>query len=133
MRSNTQTVTIDAATKDVVAFIADVENLPRWAIGFAKAVHRQGDQWMVVTGQGDVGIRIEGHEQAGTVDFHMAPAPGVESAAFARVVPNGSGAEMVFTQFQQPGITDETFEQLVAALGHELIALKALLEVTCPL
>jgi hypothetical protein len=48
-------------------------------------------------------------------------------------VPNDDGTEFVFTQFQQPGTPDEVFDQLVAALGHELVALKALLEVSCPL
>jgi len=70
---------------------------------------------------------------AGTVDFRMRPAPGVEATAYARAVPNGDGTELVFTQFQQPGTPDEVFDQLVAAVGHELVALKALLEVSCPL
>jgi hypothetical protein len=63
----------------------------------------------------------------------MEPAPGVEAVAFARVVPNGEGSEFLFTQLQAPGVDDDTFDQLVAAAGHELIALKALLEVACPL
>jgi hypothetical protein len=39
----------------------------------------------------------------------------------------------MFTQFQQPGVPDEMFEQLVSALRHELVTLKALIEVMCPL
>jgi hypothetical protein len=63
----------------------------------------------------------------------MEPAPGSDATAYARVVPNGHDAEFVFTQFQQPGTPDEVFDQLVAAVSHELVALKALLEVECPL
>jgi hypothetical protein len=133
MRSDTQTATIDTAPKDVVAFVGQVENLPRWAIGFAKAVRRDEHRWIVTTGQGEVAITIEVDETVGTVDFHLDPAPGVEAVAFARVVPNGDSAEFMFTQFQQPGVDDDTFDQLVAAVGHELVALKALLEVECPL
>lgn len=133
MRSNTQAVTIDASAKDVVAFVGQVENLPRWAIGFAKDVRREADGWIVVTGLGEVAIAIEVNEVVGTIDFCMEPAPGVKAAAFARAVPNGDGAEFVFTQFQRPGVRDDTFDQLVAALAHELVALKALLEVECPL
>jgi hypothetical protein len=133
MRSDTQTVTIARVPKDIVAFLAEVENLPQWAIGFAKAVRRDGDRWVVITAQGEVGIAIDIVEAAGTVDFRMTPAPEVEAVAYARVVPNGDDAEFVFTQFQQPGVTDETFEQLVAAAAHELVTLKALLEVQCPL
>jgi len=133
MRSDTQTVTIDVAPEHVVGFVGQAENLPRWAIGFAKAVRCDEDRWIVSTGQGEVAITIAVDEVVGTVDFHMEPAPGVEAVAFARVVPNGDGAEFLFTQFQEPGVDDDTFDQLVAAAGHELIALKALLEVACPL
>ena len=52
--------------------------------------------------------------------------------AWARVVPNGEGAEFVFTQMQQAGTPDDVFAQLVAAVGHELTVLKAVLEVACP-
>jgi hypothetical protein len=76
---------------------------------------------------------IAADERSGTVDFRMQPAPGVTATAYARVLSNGEGAEFVFTQFQQPGVPDEVFDQLVAAVGHELAALKALLEVECPL
>jgi hypothetical protein len=38
MRSDTQVVTIGAPPKDVLSFVGDGDNLPRWAIGFAKSV-----------------------------------------------------------------------------------------------
>jgi hypothetical protein len=133
MRSDTQTTTISASPDDVIAFVGDGANLPRWAIGFATAVRRNEAGWIVTTGQGDVPTSIAVDASAGTVDFHMRPAPGVEAAAYARAVPNGEGTEFVFTQFQQPGTPDEVFDQLVAAVGHELGVLKALLEVSCPL
>jgi Polyketide cyclase / dehydrase and lipid transport len=133
MRSDTQTVTIAAKPEAVLAFVADGENLPRWAIGFAKSVRPFEAGWIVTTGQGEVPTRIDVNETAGTVDFHLEPLPGAEATAYARVVAHGDGAEFVFTQMQQPGQPDEVFDQLVAAVGHELVALKALLEVECPL
>src|SRR5262245_30966038 len=133
MRSDTQSITIDAAPEHVVAFVRAAENLPRWAIGFAKEVRRDADSWTVMTGRGAVGLTIETDEARGTVDFWMRPERDLEAAAYSRVLPNGNGAEFVFTQFQQPGTSDEMFVGLVATLGHELLALKALLEVQCPL
>jgi hypothetical protein len=133
MRSDTQSVMIEARPKDVLDFITDGANLPRWAIGFAKSVRRGNPHWIVTTGQGEVATTIVVDEAAGTVDFHMQPAPGAEATAYTRVLPNGDGAEFVFTQFQQPGMPAEVFDGLVAAVGHELVALKALLEVECPL
>ncbi|HEX2048145.1 MAG TPA: SRPBCC family protein [Acidimicrobiales bacterium] len=133
MRSDTRTVTIDASPEAVLAFVCDPANLPRWAIGFAKGVRREGGRWSVTTAQGDVGVSVDVDRRSGTVDFHMEPAPGVEAVAYSRVVPNGTGAEYVFTQFQQPGTPDEVFAQLSEAVAHELVALKAVMEVVCPL
>jgi hypothetical protein len=132
MRSNTQSVTIGARPKDVLDFVGDGENLPRWAIGFAQAVRPDQSGWIVTTGQGEVPTSIAVDEASGTVDFHMQPAPGADTIAYARVVPNDRGAEFLFTQMQQPGMSDGVFDERVAAVGHELVALKALLEVRCP-
>jgi hypothetical protein len=133
VRSDTQSITINARPSDVLTFVGDGGNLPRWAIGFAKAVRPGQGGWIVSTGQGEVPTFIDVNEATGTVDFRMEPAPGLEATAYARVVPNAGGSELLFTQMQQPDMPDELFEQLVAAVGHELVALKAVLEVTCPL
>ncbi|HTK16050.1 MAG TPA: SRPBCC family protein [Acidimicrobiia bacterium] len=133
MRSDTRSATINAHPRDVLSFVGDGANLPRWAIGFAKAVRRDEKRWIVTTAQGDVPTTIAVDGSLGTVDFHMEPAPGVHATAYARVVPNAEGSEFMFTQFQQPGMSDAFFDQLVAAVRHELVALKALLEVECPL
>jgi hypothetical protein len=44
------------------------------------------------------------------------------------VVPNGDGAEVVFTLFRQPEMTDERFAADVAWVERDLTALKAVLE-----
>ena len=133
MRSDTQSVTIAAAPEQVWAFVADGANLPRWAIGFAKSVRPDGAGWIVSTAEGEMPTTVAADEGTGTVDFRMEPVPGMAATAYARVMPNGKGAEFTFTQFQQPGVPDEMFDQLAMAVGHELVALKALLEVECPL
>ena len=133
MKSDTQTVSIDAEPSKVHTFLREVPNLPRWAIGFAKSVRRDGDAWKLETGGGEMGLRLVTDADQGTVDFWLSPAPGVEALAASRVVPRGAGTEYVFTQFQAPGMSDEAFAQSVGTLGHELVVLKALLEVECPL
>lgn len=133
MRSDTQSISIAASPKEVLEFVGDGENLPRWAIGFAKSVRPSESGWLVTAAQGEVPTSIAVDEFTGTVDFRMQPTPGAEVTAYGRVVPAGNGAVFSFTQCQQPGIPDEVFEQLVSAVAHELVALKALLEVECPL
>jgi hypothetical protein len=133
MRADTRTISISAAPAKVVDFLAAPDNLPRWAVGFAKSVRQEEGRWLVATGGGDMEIRIDADSRSGVVDFAMRPAPGVEVSARSRVVPNGRGCEYVFTQFQNPGMSDEVFEHSVEALKHELVMLRALLEVECPL
>jgi hypothetical protein len=133
MRANTQTISIDAAPSKVVTFLADGRNLPRWAVGFAKSVVQDGVRWIVTTGFGDIPVRIEAKPDQGVVDFRMSPAPGTETVAATRVIPRGPGAEVVFTQFQAPGMPDDVFQKNVQAVAHELNVLKAVLEVECPL
>ncbi len=62
----------------------------------------------------------------------MTPAPDASTCAYSRVVPNGTGADYLFTQLQPPGMADQVFDGLVDAVRHELTTLKALLEVACP-
>jgi Polyketide cyclase / dehydrase and lipid transport len=47
MRSDTRTITIAARPEDVLAFVGDGANLPRWAIGFATAVRPDDAGWIV--------------------------------------------------------------------------------------
>jgi hypothetical protein len=133
MRADTRTISIESKPLQLVRFLGDPRNLPKWAVGFAKSVRHQDGRWTVQTGAGEMGIRILADESSGVVDFWMSPAPGTEALAASRVVPRGDGSEYVFTQFQAPGMPDEVFLKNVKAIEHELLVLKAILEVDCPL
>jgi hypothetical protein len=133
MRADTQAISIDAAPLKVIHFLANGANLPRWAVGFAKSAAPDGDGWLVTTGTGPTRVRIESDARAGVVDFRLEIAPGLEGLAATRVVPRGTGSEVVFTQFQPSGMPDEVFAKNVGAVSHELRVLKAVLEVECPL
>jgi hypothetical protein len=126
---------IEAAPRNVFEFVADPQNLPKWAIGFAKAVRAEEGAWIVTTGSGaEIGVRHVTNAELGVVDGYMSPAAGVEMLGGAqRVIPNGDGAEYVFTMLQPRGMPDEVFESQVAELGRELVVLKAHLETACPL
>jgi hypothetical protein len=135
MRADTQATNIAASENDVFQFLASPENLPRWAVGFARGIHREDDIWIVETAQGELPIRLVSDAARGTIDFHMTVAPGVEAVAYSWVVPNGSGAEYVFTQFQGQGMPDEIFAAQCAALGEELALLPILFraQAACPI
>jgi hypothetical protein len=134
MHADTQTVTLPVSFEEAFAFLAEPENLPRWAVGFARSIRREGDDWIVQTAQGEMPIRVVADAVRGTIDFQMRVAPGLEAVAYSRVVPNDSGAEYVFTQIQMPGMTDEVFAAQRAALTEELAILPILFraQVACP-
>ena len=134
MRADTQTITLPVSSEEAFAFLAQPEKLPRWAVGFARGIRREGDDWIVQTAQGEIPIRVVADAVRGTIDFQMKMAPGLEAVAYSRVVPNDAGAEYVFTQFQLPGVTDEVFVAQRAALAEELAILPILFraQVACP-
>jgi hypothetical protein len=134
MRADTQTITVPVSFEEAFAFLAQPENLPRWAVGFARGIRREGDGWIVQTAQAEMPVRVVADAVRGTIDFHIGVAPGLEAVAYSRVVPNDSDAEFVFTQFQLPGMTDETFAAQRAALTEELAILPILFraQVACP-
>ena len=134
MYADTQTITLPVSFEEAFAFLAEPENLPRWAVGFAPGIRREGDDWIVRTAQGEMPIRVVADASRGTIDFEMRVAPGLEAVAYSRVVPNDSGAEYVFTQFQLPGMADDVFAAQRAALAEELAILPILFraQVACP-
>jgi hypothetical protein len=127
MRSDTQSLSVSGNPGEVFAFLADPENLPRWAVGFCRAIRHDPERgWIVETSTGEVPIRYVAHLECGTLDFYMQVGPGVEIGAYSRVIPNGDAAVYVFTQLQAPGMPDSLFESQVVALAEELRVLQGI-------
>ena len=130
MRSNTQTVTIHRNAHDVFEFIAQPENLPKWAIYFCQSIEKaDADWWTVTSPEGRTfKLRFIIDRSAGVIDMHISPRAGIEVVVPTRVVPNADGAEYIFTQFQLPGQPDEQFQAQVAGIPDEFAMLKQMLE-----
>jgi len=132
MRSNTQSITIDREAERVFRFVAEPRNLPRWASTFAPRIEPAGDdRWVVPSPAGEVLIRFDADDERHTVDFRMkpvVPTPGAEGLVASRVVPNGAGAEYVFTMFQFEGMPDEIWHGQLEELPRELARLKQAVE-----
>jgi hypothetical protein len=134
MRTHTTSITIESPHEKAFAYLADGATLPVWAIGFAKAIERTGDGWLVTLASGErMPLRIDSDGTTGVVDFVMLPAPGVEAPAHSRVVPHGSGTLYTFSMHQAPDMPDEVFDAQANELARELQVLKAHLETACPL
>jgi hypothetical protein len=85
MRTHTTSIEIQAPPSDTFAFVADGEKLPLWAIGFAKAIEPDGDQWIVTLASRErLPLRIDSEPATGVVDYVMLPAPGPRPPASRR-------------------------------------------------
>ena len=72
-------------------------------------------------------MRFAERNTLGVLDHHVA-APGMEVYVPVRVIPNGSGSEVLFTLFRQPDMSDEQYAADTAMVERDLRALTELLE-----
>jgi hypothetical protein len=120
MRTATVTTVLDAPRDAVFAFLADVENLPRWATEFARELRHDGDRHIVVNGLGEFVFEIRADEQTGVIDMLAGPSADQMAVFPTRAValPDGRTA-YTFTMFQGPDMPDELFTSQHASLQRE--------------
>ena len=123
-------ISIDVPPQVVLDLVADPTELPRWAPAFARAVRPAGgERWFVDTGEDEVRVRVRVSRELGTVDFLMADAPEeLGIGAFARVVPNGGGSELIFTRFHSDSTSEIELAEQRAVVAVELQTVRALCE-----
>lgn len=129
LRSRTLSVSIDCSPAGVYAFVANPENLPKWAQGLCRSVRKSDTGWVVETPQGPMAFRFVAKNDLGVLDHVVSPAPGTEVYVPMRVVPNGSGSEVLITIFQPPDMSDEQFAEDLRLVERDLATLKRVLEV----
>jgi hypothetical protein len=120
MRSATVTTVLNAPREAVFDYLAKVENLPEWATEFARELRREGDDYIVVNGLGELFFAIQADAASGVIDMLAGPSKD-EMAVFptrAVALPDGRTAYS-FTMFQSPGMPDELFEAQHASLQRE--------------
>lgn len=128
LESRTLSVTIACSPQKVYEFVSNPENLPRWAAGLCKSVRKSDTGWIAETPQGPVKIRFAEKNALGVLDHYVTTAQGVEIYVPMRVVPNGSGSEVIFTLFRMPGMSDKQFAEDAGLVERDLKTLKSILE-----
>jgi hypothetical protein len=129
--ARTLSVSIAAPAADVYAFIADPRRLPEWATGLGSAPTPLPDgAWRVETPAGPMRVAFAPANQFGVVDHIVTPLTGGDPVADVplRVVPNGSGSEVMIMVFQQPDISDAQYDADTALVRADLERLKHALE-----
>ena len=120
MTSRTVTAVLPAPKEEVFAYLAEIENLPRWATEFARELKVVQGRYKVVNGLGEFFFRLEADERTGVIDMLAGPSEDELALFPTRVVelPGGTSA-FTFTMFQGPGMSDELFESQYASLLRE--------------
>lgn len=112
VESRTLSVRIERPLTEVYEFLADPKNFASWAAGLDLEQE----------------IRFSERNSFGIVDHTVLVPGGPEVYVPMRAIRNGTGAEVTFTLFRQPEMTDDALERDAGAVQRDLLALKRLLE-----
>ena len=127
-------VRIAAPAWQVYAFAADPASLPRWAAGLAgTGVVRDGatgggDGWVADSPMGRVRIEFTAANDLGVLDHTVTLPSGDRVLNPVRVIPDGTGCEVVFTVRWRAGVRAGDFEADCRAVAADLETLRELLE-----
>lgn len=121
-------VSINRPPNQVYDFASNPENLPKWATGLGGSIKNVNGEWIADAPMGKVKIRFAKRNTFGILDHDVILESGVKIHNPMRVVPNGSGSEVVFILFRQPDTSDEKFSEDAKWVEKDLRILKDLLE-----
>jgi hypothetical protein len=128
LEARTISVSIRRDWRAVYDFAQRPENFARWASGAGTSLRREGGDWVADGPEGRAVLRFAPRNELGVLDHTVILPSGAEVHVPLRVVPNGTGCEVMFTLFRQPGMTDAVFARDADWVAKDLAALKALLE-----
>lgn len=126
--ARTLSVSIGRTPAEVYAFVANPENLPKWARGLGQSIRKEGEGWVIATPQGAVRFRFAEKNPFGVLDHYVTLPSGIEVYVPMRVVANGSGSEVLFTLYRAPEMTDAQYAADAQLVEADLRALQELLE-----
>lgn len=128
-RSETISIAIDCPFQDVYEFLAEPLNLPTWWSNLGGSIrHSGGSDWVSDTSEGPVVIRFAPRNAYGVLDHAIFREGETAVTTPTRVFANDDGAEITYTLFQRPGISDAVFASELEWVRSDLLALKSLLE-----
>jgi len=128
IESRTLCVRIDQPFAKVYAFLVEPANWNEWAFGLGKSLRRSDGGWIADSDAGMLKVRFTAENPYGVLDHTVIRPSGPPVHVPMRLLTNGSGCELLFTLFREPGITDERYNADADFVQRDLNRLKALLE-----
>ena len=124
-------ISIDRPADTVYEFMANGENLVRWATGLGSKYTRDGDGWLVEGPDGLVRARLPRRNEFGVVD-HVVTLPTAATVHIPiRVIANGDGATVTVTLLRAGDVSDAKFDADAKWVEQDLARLKSVLEHEC--
>lgn len=102
MNIRTLAVTVAAPRDTVFNFLADIENLPRWAGGFCERLYLERGRWKALTSQGELDCDLEASAGTGVIDLRFGPSIDRLAVLPLRVLALGSRSTLVTVAFVEP-------------------------------
>ncbi len=137
LTTETLRITIDAPYDEVTTYLAEPASAHEWATEFfaGPLSKGSGEEWVAQVPMmgGEVRYRQEIDLERGVIDLYLAPR-GVEFGPPlpVRIVPNGDGADVLWTLTRFPGVPDEQWRASLQSMQRELDNLKRTLEASRP-
>lgn len=128
MKSRIIGVSIAVPAAAVYDFASNPANLPLWVPSFCHAVEFIDGVWVVQSPEGPAVFTFVESNPHGVLDHTVRLESGMTFTNPMRVVPHGSGCEVLFTLFQQHDMSDERFEEDARMVHSDLETLRGILE-----
>ena len=125
LEARTIGISVNQEWRSVYDAIWRPEDFSRWASGLAKSpIERDGEYWKAEGPEGPIRIRFTDHNPFGVMDHWVDLGAGGEVYVPVRVVANQNGAEILFTLFRQPQMSEAQFAADAEWVARDLAALK---------
>jgi hypothetical protein len=113
-----------APPQDVVAFLSDLQNWKTWASWIRSVARTSPRDWTLETETGLMKVHFVEPNALGVLDHHVTLASGVTVFNAMRVLPNGTGSELVMVLFQAPATSTSEFERDIEAVTDDFARIK---------
>lgn len=128
-KSRTISIPIYRPYDEVYEFLVEPRNFPSWASNLGSDFTRITDyEWATSTRNGRVVLRFAPRNEHGILDHAVFLEGKTPVVTPMRLIENDEGCEIIYTQFQRPGMTEAAFESEIEWVMSDFTALRSLLE-----
>lgn len=112
MNIHTLTIVVPASRDTVFNFLADIENLPKWAGGYYERLTLERGRWCSLTADGEQVVDMKTSAGTGVIDLRAGPLPESMTLMPIRVLSLSVGSTLAsFTFIEAAAATPDFFQR----------------------